>query len=493
MSLAEISSLSSKGSFDFTLDSRGKIVKDTFMDTCHKKISSHFVIERAEPIAKILSKSIKELPRVSVEEMAKHPFLKTARLMRKLFPPSTLRENRFLHRMVKHEFAARQGLDYWVTKVPANKGFLNWAAAIRLDAHLDVFNHRLEVVNNEINFVIGDVRIPWHTRREAALDSLNWKATLKEKAQARLYDYELGPCQIDTYDLSQMRPVRKISPPPGRFYFEICVFAPNLGTTGNHSWWRIVNGKTGEVWAFTKYRQDGQGANCGAVRGFEAFAPIDETFPDYKPTATLPVEITEEEFHKLLDYEKSLTGKVLTFNNVNNNCTDEAIRRLALLNITLIPEFSISFWQVFAPRKIVVPVMKANDHLPKFVSAILYLALAILGNLITLYYKGHKIDPCFEKGAKDPTNPTQEIKPLISCPGDIIDKNRINFSSPYSFIKKVIEPLEIFKKEKKIRLQEIGASPREIEDVDYEIDPRWRVSAASGVLQAAEAASPENQ
>lgn len=424
-------------------------------------------VKHAEPIAKDLSLALKILQEIDVRASG-HSLLNAAWGFRKLFSREALSSSRYLHRAYKHEFSTRLNIPYWITKLPENKDFFKWAIKVRLDAHLPIFGHKLTLFQGEIHFQTHNKSIPWSNVKEIALTSLE-KAKGTQAAQIRFYDFWDGPTYIDTFDLSVIRPLRRISP-PGQSYYEICVFAPELGLSRNHTWDRIVDGVTGDVYASSYYRIDGTGLSAKVVRGYGAVRTIDETFFNYLPTGTMKIGITPSEQQKLLSFRQGLAGKVLPFQNINHNCTTVALYNLNLLNITNLPKFKKSAWNAYAPANVVKVCLIIEKFLPRSMAMLCLAIINFIGVLIVYAYGGSKLSSTFKNDSVNPFT-HEPVKPFLSMPKSLFDPEALNFTSPWFFQEIVLEELNRWREAKKAALE--GADSAELAKIDYEIPPEW--------------------
>lgn len=397
--------------------------------------------EAVRKIALALIENLSSYPRSEFPHlMARKQVVCISRLFRKAHP-DFIKQSEIGKELKKQELLTRLCLTNDQLKFPVVKQFFDWAAgsAFRGDAALARFQHKITVLNNDVEIDTGSRSYRWSSIALKAHEYLIKARAFKEPWRISLYNQD-GPCFRDVTEIPIENPVEfmRLSNSHNPYVLRLNVFAPKNSTANVHMWYHLET--PWQCFSFTVYRPHGIPTPCIEV-GKIAHGPVDDIWPDYDPTATLEVEVTPEQHQLLMKFLLWLSLQpAIPFHNYNRNCTTLGLDLLSMIGIYP-PTFDVSFWRVYAPKKIVDATMSLNNKLPVRLQRVTEYIAALFGNIITLCYGAQRIDPRLEN-KPDPLHPTKIMKPHISSLKDLLDPQKMRFQSPYFFNEVVIKPLE---------------------------------------------------
>ncbi|MCB1113676.1 MAG: hypothetical protein KDK62_02860 [Chlamydiia bacterium] len=433
--------------------------------------------QRVEAIANLVIHHLSQVHRNgSPKLMQGEQWVHVARLVRKHLMPLLPTSNETRIRLFEEEFSARLGLTRAQATEPYACNILEWASQCRADAAMAYFDHKVNVLaDGQIQILTGvHEPIVWHEIRDTCFKNLSRaKKESKEPIRFSLYE-KAGPTFRDVFQVTGNHVLKTLSPPPGRNTYSILVHAPRPGVDHNHSWWHYTQ-ETGEIHSYTVYRSPGI-ARPYMDRGRLAEGPLDDVWPDYSIDARLDVVITDKQLDEMLRFEKWLSTQTFTFHNYDENCTNAALIRLRMLG-RVTPQCDVSFWRVFAPKQVIQACLWIDNLLPGPLQQAAEYVAAVVGNCISYGFGASRIDPGL-KGQPNALNKGKPIQPHLKSFWDIFDPQKLRFTSPYFFIKMVIEPLQEWRRNEKARLAATpGVSQEAIDAVDYDVPPSWKVAA----------------
>lgn len=298
-----------------------------------------------------------------------------------------------------HAFAAKLGVPIETFNESINPGFFAYAQKARIDRHLLLHKHTLQV--DKTTFKISILRegrfCSWESIPPSALQPP------KKLANRDLMYWGYGKNGVQSKDMfnwKELKPYKQVDPKWKNryiFQFHICVLT-RTQCVGSHGWLELQTPK-GEVYSAGLYRvggkpgmskmfEDPMRVTCGAIQS-----------PDCSPLWPMPqdfleVEITREQFtniKKSIEEDHALDKR--PFQSLHHSCPRWVNEKLALAG-KQIPVTSAAIRHLI-PLPLLKVIDLASPYIPEIILKTARMAAACFINGLQLCLGAGKIDPSF--------------------------------------------------------------------------------------------------
>lgn len=463
----------------------GHVKRDNWF-TSVRKWSKSYRTQEAEKIALAIIKDLKNQEKLSPHESKHNPALKAARIFRKTVIPNCLPSSIFKN-LLEEEVAFSVGLSTDICR--KNPGFISFAKDSGMASYL--CRHRLRLTTSQSHEIILPLSpkaakkydLPEGSREAKWTDltkSLKPKIEKAKEEPFSHYFFREGGLTFKSF-FREPKPGKELKLRlyrdkgyahkwGNRYLLEVCVHSEGAGITGNHSWWRYKT-PDGKVYSDAKYREKG-GFKDSRIQAARIQNPDSSEYTPGYHHKKITVEITKEQFEKLYQYDTDvINGRIpnYTFHNLNQNCTDEALKRLSMIGYK-VPDFTVTFWRVYGNSTLVKLSSKGYEglqHIHQRIADFVFKIFVVIGNLIQAWYKGFEPNPkvCGEN---------QYFKSVH----DLFDETKLHHTSPYYLIEGPYKELIEWREKLKKSTEECALKGISQEQVDYMLPDSWKIPTA---------------
>ncbi|MFQ5728960.1 MAG: hypothetical protein ACE5GN_01195 [Waddliaceae bacterium] len=404
---------------------------------------TNYHTERIERIAKVLARSLGEMPRLTLEEANKDPTLKTARTFLRRLKPN-YRYNPKVRECCRQLLAAKLGID--VKLFAANDGFESFAFESHLEKYLLDYEHTLKVQGSDAVHILYEGKYtPWSEVRQKLRGLPTPTPNFQDNPKEPWLYGQQGVQKKDMYAWTEFKPYKTVKNHDwgDRYIFEFCTsYGNSVQLNGDHAWLRLKT-PTGEIYCVGLYRPGKRHCSENFLfpmrvkKGYFMSPDFSEYWP--MPVSRIPVEITKEQFEKIkgsIEEDKRNENK-RSFQVFKGNCTEYVNDKAALIGIKL-PTATHALRHVM-PMFITKTTDRVMPCLPRIVQKICRIVVTFLTNLLQFSLGASRIDKLVKRKKI-------KVKTHLSSVRDLFNPEKLKFHPPRHLAVDVYKKLERWRK-----------------------------------------------